>query len=967
MFIKLFHNKFKKEILANLLFFIFSFTSNCYSQIIDIGDTLSLNSLNFGLVGHYPFSGNAGDSSGQGNHGTLKNGVALTTDRNGVQNSAYLFDGTNDYIEIPDDISLRLTDSFSITLWLNQHTTAAGGYRLFDKTTVGINDGYNFDTYGSSGRKLRLTGGSGANVEANATFPLNAWNQVLVIHYKDTTYLYQNSKQIGKDFQQNIGSTTLPVRIGSNQNGGNYFDGKIDDIRVYNRALCDLEIKVVYGTILKLGAKAKQPNICSGNRTFINISNPQPYVRYSLHKQTDSSIVGTPISSPCSDTLRFVTDTITQNTTFILKAYDPAKSDSIYLDTTITVKVAPSYNDTVDTVLCGGSAIFFAGAVRSTSGYYVGNFKTTNGCDSIVTLHLIKDNITTHSQTISICSGDSIFLQKAYRKVAGNYVDTTERLNQCDSITSTTLSIISPTSSSQNVSICNGDSILIHGNYLKNQGVYYDTLTSQTSGCDSIVETTLSVNPIISLSQNTSICTGDSILVNGRYLKTQGTYTDTLQSTSTGCDSILTTNLTLSPILSYSQSISICNGDSILLQNEYRKTAGTFYDTAQSLSTCDSVMETTLSIIFTSTSYTAYTICVNDSILINSRYLKDTGIYYDTLIAIPSGCDSIATTEINFRDIETDTVIASICNGDSLFLLKDFYKSSGSFVDSVFTNGCLDSISWLNLTILPTSSSLASYTICSGDSIVVAGKWTQQAGIYYDSLKNNLGCDSIITINLNISTPPTHIDNINFCFNDSAFVNGEYYYNDTTIYDTLSTISGCDSVIVTKLQQGKILLELDDSVFYCENVYAELDAGNGFNSYLWSNGSSSQSTKSNKDELITITVIDSFNCVTTDSVRVLERCGAQIFIPSSFTPNGDGLNDFFIFNADNVDRIDFKVFNRWGEQVFSTNNKNVYWNGTYKNEALPVGIYIWIVSYDGKNVEGRIEKRNEKGILQIIR
>lgn len=919
------------------------------------------------MVGHYPFSGNAGDSSGKGNHGTLKNGVALTTDRNGTPNSAYLFDGTNDYIEISDDNSLDLTDSFSITLWLNQHTTAAGGYRLFDKTTAGINDGYNFDTYGSSGRKLRLTGGSGANVEANATFPLNTWNQVLVIHYNDSTYLYQNSSFIGKGVQKDILSNSLPVRIGSNQNGGNYFDGKIDDIRVYNRALCDLEIKVLYGAVLKLNSKVEKSKVCNGKTTYIHLANPQPYIRYSLLRQNDSSLVKFSQSSPCSDTLKFETDAITQNTSYIFKAFDPTSSDSIYLDTIITIMVAPSYNDTIDTVLCGGSAIFFAGAVRSASGYYVGNFKTTSGCDSIVTLHLIKDNITTHSQSISICSGDSIFLQKAYRKVAGNYVDTTERQDQCDSITTTILSIIAPTSSSQNVSICDGDSILIHGSYLRNQGVYSDTLISQISGCDSIVETTLSTNPTLNSSQNISICTGDSILINGRHLKAQGTYIDTLQSNSTGCDSIVSTNLSIKPILSYSQNISICTGDSILLQKVYRKNAGTYYDTAQSSSSCDSVMETTLSIIPIPTSYTAYLICVNDSILINGNYLSDTGVYQDTLTSIPAGCDSVVFSEVNFKDVYSDTISANICDGDSILLLKNYYSTLGTFSDSIFINGCLDSIRWLNLTILPTSSSIATYTICSGDSIMVNGKWVKQTGVYYDSLKNSLGCDSIITTNLNISIPPTFTNTTNFCIGDSVLISGTYFYNDTILYDTLSSSSGCDSVIVNTLNQGKILLNLDDTIFYCEDVYATLDAGNGFSSYLWSTGSSSPSILSNKEELITITVTDSFNCITTDSVRVLERCGAQIFIPSSFTPNDDGINDFFIFSADNVDKIDFKIFDRWGELVFQTKDKNIFWNGVYKNEALPQGIYLWIVAYEGKNIEGRIEKKNEKGILHIIR
>ncbi|MDL5051365.1 hypothetical protein QQ054_35770 [Oscillatoria amoena NRMC-F 0135] len=100
-------------LLVTVLFLFFSKVGT--AQIVDIGDVLNLNSLNYGLVGYYPFTGNAGDSSGTGNHGTTKNGVSLTADRFGNPNSAYLFDGSNDYIEIADHNSLDLTDSFSIT------------------------------------------------------------------------------------------------------------------------------------------------------------------------------------------------------------------------------------------------------------------------------------------------------------------------------------------------------------------------------------------------------------------------------------------------------------------------------------------------------------------------------------------------------------------------------------------------------------------------------------------------------------------------------------------------------------------------------------------------------------------------------------------------------------------------------------------------------------------------------------
>lgn len=795
--------------LLTILFVCYNSISS--AQILDLGDTLKLTTLNYGLVGYYPFTGNAGDSSGLNNHGTEKNGVSLTTDRFSNPNSAYLFDGVNDYIEIADDNSLDVTDSFSITLWMNQYTASSGGYRLFDKTSVGINDGYNFDTYGSGGgRKLRMTGGL-TNVEANVSFPLNTWNQVLVIHYKDSSYLYQNSSLIGKGVQKQILSNNLNARIGLNQTGGNAFNGKIDDIRVYNRALCDLEIKVVYGLILTLGVKASSPSVCLGLPTNINIVNPQPYMQYKLLNKQDSSIVGLPQASPCSDTLRFSTGNLTSTQSFILRAIDNSKSDSIYLDTTITITVIPPYNDTVDTNLCGLSGVMFNGILRTTPGFYVGNFKNKIGCDSTVTLHLENTGFTTYPIDKSICNGDSIYLQKAYRKIAGTYYDTTTRAGNCDSVSKTTLTILSPTSGSKNFSLCLGDSVLV-----------------------------------------------------------------------------------------------------------------------------------------------------------NNRYLKSAGLYSDTLVN-SVGCDSIITVQVTNQSVYYDTVSNTICNGDSVFVFRRYFKISGSYSDTSYNGSCADSIRLLNLTILPTHTSSSTQQICSGDFIVVNNKQVTQAGTYYDSLKNNFGCDSIVTITLTISSPPVSNLNFKFCLGDSIAYNGSFYKNDTIFYDTLKTSNGCDSVQIVTLTPGRVETILPDSSFFCEGILDTLNPGANYLSYLWNTGATSQTIIPSTQQVYWVTVVDSFNCTLTDSTKLIERCSPKMFIPSGFSPNFDGNNDFLFFSAENVSKINFKVFNRWGEKVFETTDVNAKWDGFYKGYPLPIGMYFWIAAFEGMNLNGLLEKKNDKGTFYILR
>lgn len=117
----------------------------------------------------------------------------------------------------------------------------------------------------------------------------------------------------------------------------------------------------------------------------------------------------------------------------------------------------------------------------------------------------------------------------------------------------------------QTAQICQGDSISIGGVFQSTSGVYNDTLATQ-NGCDSIVSTTLTVNPVVITQTNASICQGDSILLGGVFQTTMGVYYDSL-TTSLGCDSIIETTLTITPQSSIviDTVLPLCFGDDIIL------------------------------------------------------------------------------------------------------------------------------------------------------------------------------------------------------------------------------------------------------------------------------------------------------------------------------------------------------------------------------------------------------------------
>lgn len=143
------------------------------------------------------------------------------------------------------------------------------------------------------------------------------------------------------------------------------------------------------------------------------------------------------------------------------------------------------------------------------------------------------------SVNAEVCDGDSYFVGGSFQTAAGTYYDTLTTVNGCDSVVATVLSILPNSSSTQNVSICDGDSYFVGGALQNAAGYYLDTLVS-SNGCDSVVTTNLSINQLYSFTVDTTICLGDPF--DGAYFNSDTVLMDSLLSVD-GCDSVIVTNL----------------------------------------------------------------------------------------------------------------------------------------------------------------------------------------------------------------------------------------------------------------------------------------------------------------------------------------------------------------------------------------------------------------------------------------
>jgi hypothetical protein len=211
----------------------------------EISFTTTAIDLTTGLVAFYPFNGNANDESGNGNHGTV-NGAALDFDRNGLNNSSYFFNSNNISVPHNNNLGFNSTSAFSVSIWAyrsgNENCMHLIGKR--DPGTSQFNWQIAFDRIFSM-VDLSFNGGSNGiiGVTSNSICPINQWINIVGTYENGYWKLFINGSEVASTYNLNVPfDSDTPLTIGSSGNLSFPFIGKLDDIRIYNRALTPSEI-----------------------------------------------------------------------------------------------------------------------------------------------------------------------------------------------------------------------------------------------------------------------------------------------------------------------------------------------------------------------------------------------------------------------------------------------------------------------------------------------------------------------------------------------------------------------------------------------------------------------------------------------------------------------------------------------------------------------------------------------------
>ena len=712
-----------------------------------------------------------------------------------------------------------------------------------------------------------------------------------------------------------------------------------------------------------------------------------------------------------------VTATPDTTVTYILVAEN---GNGCISEDSVTIIVGERFSSSDDLFICAGDSVSIFGNFETAAGLYENTFTAVNGCDSIVEFNLIVFDAFLSTEIIEICANETADVFGTPTNIAGVYSENYNTVNGCDSIFLIELIVHDVYSTEETLQLCSGDSVLIFGDYETAAGVYADDYSS-INGCDSSHQITLVVADTLLTNESVEICVGEMADVFGSQINTPGIYSENY-ITQSGCDSTHVIELVIRDTFSTGEILEICDGDSIVIFGNYEAEAGFYTNSFSSVYGCDSVHQVELIVLDTFFTDEELEICAGETIDIFGVPANIAGIYSEKYTAA-NGCDSTHVVNLVVRDTFLIEEFIEMCAGDPVLIFGNYETQAGVYAELNQTISGCDSLSIvyletyeemkLDMELTPTCANsnkgMATVNIVSGGTAPFNYNWniagtTNSAtitnlsiGEYFVTITDANNCtafamgeiEELLEFNTDLIatdvTCATYEDGMLEIVSDIdsvAYSLDGFVYQTGNIFEGLATgeynliindlMSGCSIELMFSISAPppvNVVLPSDVTIELGEEIFINSTTSQNVLEYNWMpdqwldcNDCPDVSSQPETTILYALNVFDENNCVASDSILITVELNPNIFMPTAFSPNNDGINDVFFPNTKGVAQIKLlRIFNRWGGQIyektdFAPNDPTIGWDGTFKGKVMNPAVFAYfmeVIYVDGS--VGRVE------------
>ncbi|MGK0316234.1 MAG: gliding motility-associated-like protein [Saprospiraceae bacterium] len=285
---------------------------------------------------------------------------------------------------------------------------------------------------------------------------------------------------------------------------------------------------------------------------------------------------------------------------------------------------------------------------------------------------------------------------------------------------------------------------------------------------------------------------------------------------------------------------------------------------------------------------------------------------YLVVVNVPAGCISSKVYNVRIPPYYAE-YSTSICEGESFEIENSAWDKTGTYETTISAGDGCDSIITLDLAVIPTTFSTLEQSFCEGDTFSFLDVVTNSEGFYSSTLVNTNGCDSIVSFFL----------------------------------EEIPLTDGIEIVPVIDVLLGDII-DLQPDTYDPELII-----------FSWTDNeenivgteSTLQDIQPTTPTTYTITAEDQYGCEVMEEVMVrIDRSSVNIYTPNIFSPDGNGVNDFFRFQTENAIAFveQFVIFDRWGNLVYHQENITDFenllgWDGLFESQEAAQGVYGWMI------------------------
>lgn len=599
------------------------------------------------------------------------------------------FDGTDDMVvssTVPAFFSNLASNDFTIEAWVNPRGSAFQRILFAQPSTsnfvsLGTNTGNTIYFY-------VIVNSTTYSIATSTSIAQNSWTHIAARWTAATNtpeVFFNGVLQPGANGGSSSTGTSGLMVVGSRPGGAQYFNGMLDEIRVWNEARTQCEIQ----SNMNVSITGVQANLS---------------VNYNFNQGTAAG------NNTGTTTLPDISGNAF-NGTLTNFALTGATSNWVASGATLTSSGNPAagVTTTQSATICQGSSYTFPdGSTQSnitSQVIQVSTLQTVNGCDSTITTTLNVNPSYNITESAAVCNGGSYTFPdgSSQSNITAQtvYTSNLQTVDGCDSTITTTVNVNPTYALSESAVICSG------GSYTFPDGSMQSNITSQAvytsmlqtvAGCDSIITTTVDVNPTYSLSESAAICYGgsytfpDGSIQNN--LTSQTVYTSNLQ-TNSGCDSLITTTVDVTPIYALSETITACSGTTVVFPDGSTQVVTADYSYTSALQTttgCDSIITTnvTVPVIDNSVSQMNFTLTANATTATyqwldcGNNYAPVANETNQSFTATTAGTYAVAVTSSGCTDTSACTLLDVGMGEQALQLISVFPNPANELLTIAF-------------------------------------------------------------------------------------------------------------------------------------------------------------------------------------------------------------------------------------------------------------------------------------------